>query len=229
MTRSLISVVIPTLNEQARLGRLLKELDADGSAAYEVIVSDGGSEDATDFVARGAGATVVCGPRGRGQQLETGASAARGDVIWFLHADSRVSQGSLSAIRAAVDENDATGGNFRLIFDGEDGFSDWLTGFYAWFRRRGLYYGDSGIFVRRDVLDRIGGVRPIALMEDYDLSRRLERHGGTCCIDAPALTTSSRKFANRRPVTIFYGWLKMHVLYAIGVSPTRLARLYYRR
>ena len=229
MSRPLISVVIPTLNEQAALGRLLQELEADRSASFETIVSDGGSEDATDFVARGAGATVACGPQGRGQQLATGASVARGDIIWFLHADSRIAPGSLKAIRNAVGRNGATGGNFRLVFDGQDGFSDWLTGFYAWFRRRGLYYGDSGIFIRRDVLDAIGGVRPIALMEDYDLSRRLERHGGTCCIESPALTTSSRKFANRHPAVIFYGWLKMHALYAIGVSPTRLARLYYRR
>ena len=178
MTRPLISIVIPTLNEQAALSRLFNELDADGSASLEVIVSDGGSDDTTEFVARGAGAKVVTGPRGRSQQLATGARAARGDVIWFLHADSRLSPGTLGAIRAAVDVDGACGGNFRLVFDGEDGFSRWLTGFYAWFRQRGLYYGDSGIFIRHDVLEKIGDVRPIALMEDYDLSRRLERHGG---------------------------------------------------
>ena len=207
MTRPLISIVIPTLNEQAALSRLFNELDADGSASLEVIVSDGGSDDTTEFVARGAGAKVVTGPRGRGQQLATGARTARGDVIWFLHADSRLSPGTLGAIRAAVDVDGACGGDFRLAFDGEDGFSRWLTGFYAWFQQRGLYYGDSGIFIRHDVLEKIG-FRPIALMEDYELSRRLERHRGTCCIDAPPLSTSSRKFANCHPVAIFFGWLK---------------------
>ena len=207
MTRPLISIVIPTLNEQAALSRLFNELDADGSASLEVIVSDGGSDDTTEFVARGAGAKVVTGPRGRGQQLATGARTARGDVIWFLHADSRLSPGTLGAIRAAVDVDGACGGDFRLAFDGEDGFSRWLTGFYAWFQQRGLYYGDSGIFIRHDVLEKIG-FRPIALMEDYELSRRLERHRGTCCIDTPPMTTSSRKFANCHPVAIFFGWLK---------------------
>jgi len=229
MTRPLISIVIPTLNEQAALGRLFNELDADGSASLEVIVPDSGSDDTTEFVARGAGAKVVTGLRGRGQQLATGAWAARGDVIWFLHADSGLSPGTLGLIRAAVDVDGACGGNFRLVFDGEDGFSRWLTGFYAWFRQHGLYYGDSGIFIRHDVLEKIGSVRPIALMEDYDLSRRLERHGGTFCIDTPPMTTLSRKFANRHPVAIFFGWLKMHALYAMGVSPSRLARLHYRR
>lgn len=229
MTVPLISVVIPVLNEQTELTRILQQLEADGSAPFETIVADGGSMDATEFLARAAGAHVTSGVRGRGQQLAAGAAAARGDVIWFLHVDSLVTAGSLGAIRKALDEKGATGGNFRLFFDGDDRFSRWLTGFYAWFRGRGLYYGDSGIFIRRDVLDRIGGIRPIALMEDYDLSRRMERYGGTCCIDVPALGTSSRKFANRHPVVIFYGWMKMHALYALGVSPGRLARIYYRR
>lgn len=131
MTRPLISIVIPTLNEQAALGRLFKELDADGSASHEVIVSDGGSDDATEFVARGAGAKVVTGPQGRGQQLATGARVARGDVIWFLHADSRITPGSLGEIRAAVDVDGACGGSFRPVFDGKEGFSRWLTECYA--------------------------------------------------------------------------------------------------
>ena len=229
MRTSLISVVIPTLNEESRIERVLSELLADATAPFETIISDGGSTDATVSTARRLGAVVISGRPGRGLQLSAGGTEAAGDVIWFLHADSSIAPGSLAAIREAIDRDGRTGGNFRLVFDGTDRFSNWLTGFYAWFRRRGLYYGDSGIFLRRDIHDRIGGIRPIALMEDYDLSRRMEQIGGTCCISNPALVTSSRKFRNRHPMAIVFGWLRLHALYRFGVAPDKLARLYYGR
>ncbi|MEE8225733.1 MAG: hypothetical protein V3R30_02845, partial [Kiloniellales bacterium] len=91
------------------------------------------------------------------------------------------------------------------------------------------YYGDSGVFVRRDVYDALGGVRPIALMEDFDFTRRLERFGETCCIDEPPLITSSRRFEGRHPIQIVWGWLKIHALFYLNVSPNLLARMYYRK
>lgn len=233
MKRPLITVVIPVLNERDRIGSLIGELGDDNSARFEIIIIDGGSSDGTVRAAQNldaqAAITVTVSEPGRGPQLVAGTARAAGDILWFLHVDSHVAPGALGRIRAAIDEDDIIGGNFRLIFDGNDRFSIWLTGFYAWFRRRGLYYGDSGIFVRRDIYDRIGGIQPLALMEDYDLTRRMERHGGTCCIDTPALITSSRKFAGRHPVGIVFGWLKIHALYALGVNPKRLAKIYYGR
>jgi hypothetical protein len=91
--------------------------------------------------------------------------------------------------RLLREQPEVVGGNFRLLFEGKDGFSRWLTGFYALIRRLGFYYGDSGIFVRRAALDAIGGVRPIALMEDYDLVRRLRRAGPSCGLPAQAAPT----------------------------------------
>ena len=143
--------------------------------------------------------------------------------------DSHVAPGALDRIRAAIDEDGWVGGNFRLTFDGNNRFSTWLTGFYAWFRRRGLYYGYSRIFVRRDIYDRIGGIQPLALMEDYDLTRRMERHGCTRCIDTSALITSAQKFAGRHPVGIVFEWRKIHTLYGLGVNSKRLAKIYYGR
>lgn len=229
MNDRLVSVVIPALNEEARIGTLIDQLAQDATAPFETIVVDGGSADSTVATARCRGARVITAPRGRGHQLSAGAAAATGDILWFLHADCDVSPGALLAIRETVDAVGATGGNFRLIFDGNTGFAVWLTGFYAWFRRRGLYYGDSGIFVRRDVYDGIGGIKAMALMEDYDFTRRLERFGGTCCIDTPPLKTSSRKFNGRRPPGIVMGWIKIHILYSLGTSTERLARIYYGR
>lgn len=229
MREGLVSVIIPALNENARIGGVIEQVRSDGTARFEIIVADGGSEDATVTTARRGGAYVVASARGRGNQLCEGAKAATGDVLWFLHADSQIAPGALAAIRRSIDGDGRSGGNFRVVFDGDSPFARWLTGFYAWFRRRGLYYGDSGIFIRRDVYDGIGGIKPVALMEDYDLSRRLERFGRTCCIDTPALVTSSRKFQGRRPAGIVLGWIRIHMLYSLGVSPDRLARIYYGR
>ncbi len=223
----MISVVIPTLNEAANIGGLLRALRAQGSAC-EIIVADGGSTDDTVALARTAGAdSVVLAPRGRGQQLAAGADRAGGDIIWFLHADTVVPGGALAALdRAMAGDPACPGGNFRLLFDADDGFSRWLNGFYAWLRRRGFYYGDSGIFIRRSVLEALGGIRPIALMEDHDLVRRLERIGGTMCIADPPLLTSSRRFAGRPPTRIIAGWVRIHLAYYCGTAPARLAELY---
>ncbi len=222
----MISVVIPTLNEAGSLPALIAALRAQDPGC-EVIVVDGGSRDRTPAAAAAAGARVLTAAPGRGQQLHRGAQAATGEVFLFLHADSVFPAGGLAQIeKTLADAPEVVGGNFRLLFDGDTGFDRWLTGFYAWFRRRGLYYGDSGVFVRADVYRALGGIRPIAVMEDYDFTRRLERAGATCCIAEPPLMTSSRRFAGRHPAAIVLGWLKIHALYHLGVAPARLARLY---
>ncbi len=223
----MISIVIPTLNEARHLPHLLADLRAGGAPA-EIIVADGGSTDETREVAREMGAYVIRAARGRGHQIAAGTAAARGETLLFLHADSRFPSRGLARIDELLAAwPESVGGNFRLDFDGETGFDAWLERFYAWIRARGFYYGDSGIFVRRAVYERIGGVRPIALMEDYDFVRRLERAGPTICINDPPLVTSSRRFAGRSPAAIVLGWLKIHALFHLGVSPDRLARLYY--
>lgn len=225
----MISVIVPTLDERANLTRLLGDL-AGQDGAFEIIVADGGSGDGTPDAARAGGVRVIASPPGRGRQLQQGAAAAEGRILLFLHADSRLPRGGLDRIRAALDADPAAvGGNFRLVFDGGTRFAAWLTGFYAWIRGKGLYYGDSGIFVRRAVYDAIGGIRPLALMEDYDFVRRLERAGPTLCIGDPPLITSSRRFAGRNPAAIVCGWLKIHALYHLGIPSERLARIYYGR
>jgi rSAM/selenodomain-associated transferase 2 len=224
-----ISIVIPTLNEIETLPGLLSTLRLE-EAPHDVLVVDGGSVDGTPELARRAGADVLSAPRGRGRQLARGVDAARGDIILFLHADSRFPRGGLAALQTALDNSpESIGGNFRLLFDGDDRFSRWLEHFYEGIRRRGFYYGDSGIFIRRQALEALGGLRPIALMEDYDLVRRMELGGRTLCIADPPLTTSSRRFHGRRPLSIFWGWVKIHVLYYLGVPPEWLAWLYERR
>lgn len=224
-----ISVVIPVLNEAPRLPALIAALAAEVAPA-DIIVVDGGSVDGSERVAAAAGVTVLRTRPGRGRQLAAGAAAATGDVLLFLHADSRFPSGGLAAIRRRLSEDAAlVGGNFRLLFDGDDNFSRWLDGFYAWIRSHGVYYGDSGIFVRRSVHDAIGGVPAIALMEDYAFTRRMEAHGPTACIDTPPLVSSSRRFRGRHPVAIVSGWLVIHALYHMGMPPCWLAAMYGSR
>jgi len=222
----LISVIIPALNEANRLPPLIEALRAE-AVQCEIVVVDGGSEDDTKRVAAAAGARVIEAQRGRGQQIFAGCAAARGDVFLHLHADTIFPVGGLAAIERALETNDQiVGGNFNIVFDGDTDFARWLTDFYAWFRGHGLYYGDSGIFVRRSVYERLGGIRPIAVMEDLDFSMRLEQAGETVCIREPAVISSSRRFAGRKRWRIVMGWIVMHVLYFLGISPDRLAVLY---
>ena len=223
----MISIIIPALNEADVLPGLLADL-ARPAAAAEVIVVDGGSADDTAGIARRAGVRVLRTDAGRGRQLAAGARASHGEVLLFLHADSRFPAGGVQRIAAALAASPgAPGGNFRLVFDGGDSFSSWLTGFYAWIRRHGFYYGDSGIFVRRAVYESLGGIHPFPLMEDYSFVRRLERAGPTLCIEDPPLVTSARRFRGRHPASIVAGWLWIHLLYYLGVVPERLARRYY--
>jgi rSAM/selenodomain-associated transferase 2 len=224
--RPRISVIVPTLDEAARLPGLLVRL-SDETPRPEIIVADGGSRDGSDEIALDHGARLIRSAPGRGQQLAAGAAGASGSILLFLHADTDFPAGGLARIAETLEaEHGTIGGNFRLVFDGASRFSRWLTGFYAWIRARGLYYGDSAIFVRAEVYRALGGFRPIALMEDYDFTRRLEWAGRTCCIAEPPLVTSSRRFKGRHPVAIVWGWLKIHALYHLGVPPGRLAELY---
>lgn len=223
---ALLSVIIPVLNEADTLPPLIDSLQAE-AGPLEIIVVDGGSSDGSVDIALGRGVRVEKSARGRGHQLAAGAELAGGEILLFLHADSVFPPQGLTAIRRHLSARpELLGGNFRLLFDGDRHFDRWLEGFYAWIRGKGLYYGDSGIFVRHDAYRRLGGIRTIPLMEDYDLVQRMEADGATVCIQHPPLLTSSRRFSGRHPVAIFLGWVRIHLLYRLGMSGFRLAELY---
>jgi rSAM/selenodomain-associated transferase 2 len=218
-----LSVVIPAWNEASTIA------EAVGCArafADEVVVVDAHSPDGTCAVAQAAGATVLQAPRGRGLQLCAGASAAKGDVLLFLHADGWLPPDARGAIAEALGDPRVLGGNFRLRFDGRG----WATSVFSWLndlRRRWLriYYGDSAIFVRREVYQALGGFRPIPLLEDYEFVRRLERRGQTAYVRQVVVRASARRFA-RRPLWTVLVWVLVQSLYSAGVAPARLARLY---
>ena len=220
-----LTVIIPTLNEAPTIGGLVGMLKRQ-NPDVRVVVADGGSTDETPEIARTAGAIVTYGLPSRGKQLIGGLAYACGEAVLFLHADTRLGRDGLAAIEDALSDDTVIGGNFRVIFDGDTKFAGWLTGFYARLRSRGLYYGDSAIFIRRTSLAAVGGIRPLDVMEDFDLVRRMEKAGRTVCIDNPPVITSSRRFQGRMPTAIFLQWVVLHALFLIGVPAKWLERIY---
>ena len=226
MTGPLVSILIPTLNEERELPRLLDHLAA-LHGRWEVIVADGGSRDRTLQIARAhpARPRVVEHAGGRAAQLNAAARAAAGDVLLFLHADSRLPRDAYASLAGAWRANAVQGGNFALRFEGDGRFERALAAVYRLQRRHGFYYGDSSIWVRRQAFDALGGYREIAIMDDYDFVRRLERSGATRCLPGPA-TTSPRRWRSAGMARTVLAWFVIRWLYVAGVAPQRLARLY---
>jgi rSAM/selenodomain-associated transferase 2 len=222
----LVSIVVPVLNEAAVLPDLLDRL-ANLDGRWEIVVCDGGSTDATPDIAEthAARPTLIRAPRGRAAQMNAGAAAARGETLLFLHADTTLPEHAYSELVRAIGDPTVLGGNFALRFDGGDRFSRVLGAWYALQRRARVYYGDSAIWLRRETFDRLGGFRALAIMEDYDLVRRLERSGRTACLHGPAITSARRWRRLGLPRTIA-SWVLIRWLFIAGASPARLARLY---
>jgi rSAM/selenodomain-associated transferase 2 len=217
----MLSVVIPTLNAAATLGPCLAAVDE----ADEIIVVDGGSTDGTAEIAETSGARLVNSPRGRGIQLAAGAAAAQGDWLLFLHADTRLAPGWRAAAERHRVRSPGKAACFRFRLDaGERRARLVEAGVALRVRALGLPYGDQGLLLSRRLYDEAGGYRPLALMEDVDLvrrigARRIERLG------TDAVTSAARWRSG--------GWLRRSgrnllclALYRCGMSAERVARLY---
>jgi|SRR6185312_11355841 len=220
-----LAIVVPTLNEEDTVRRYLPAALA---VADAVIVSDGGSADATVAVARSLGACVVVGPPGRGVQLNRGASAAiegKADILLFLHADTTLPPGGAEAVRDAVARG-APGGAFLVRFDADrpmQALGSWLVNKRTrWLR---VPLGDQAQWATRETFEKLGGFPDWPLLEDIDFMRRLRRRPGFTIIEAP-VTTGARRFLELGAVrTVAINWL-IWLLFLAGVSPHRLARLY---
>jgi len=222
---SSLSVVIPALNAAATLPACLAALPA----AAETIVVDGGSRDATPAVARTHGARLLQRTGGRGAQLAAGLAAARGTFVLLLHADTVLEPGWQDAAAGfmANPANRRRAGYFRFVLDAAHPAARRLERAVAWRSRAlALPYGDQGLLIARDFLEALGGVRPLPLMEDVDLVRRIGRRG-LVALDAAAVTSAARWRDE--------GWLRRSArnlgclgLYFAGVPPARIVRLYAR-
>ena len=216
-------VVMPVLDEAERIEASLRALAPLRGRGHEIIVVDGGSRDRTAAIARALGERVLDSARGRAVQMNAGARAASGDALVFLHADSSLPAGADERIREALETR--LWGRFDVEIEGRDP----LLRLVAWSmnlrsRLSGIATGDQAIFVRREAF---AGFPEIALMEDVAFSRAMKRRGPPACL-AARVATSGRRWESRGVLrTIVLMW-RLRLLYAVGVSPDRLARLYGR-
>jgi rSAM/selenodomain-associated transferase 2 len=216
-----LSIVIPALNASATLADCLAALHG----TDEIIVVDGRSSDDTPQIAIRAGAKLIEATRSRGTQLHAGATAASGDWLLFLHADTLLGEAWRSAVAAHVASASDHAGYFDLALDDRAWQARLIErGVRVRVRLLALPYGDQGLLISRRLYSQLGGFRPLPLMEDVDLARRIGKHR-LRRLDATALTSAERW---RRD-----GWFRRSTrnliclaLYAIGVSPDRIARLY---
>jgi rSAM/selenodomain-associated transferase 2 len=219
-----LSVVIPALNAGGEIGAALEALSGGPDA---ILVVDGGSTDGTAGIAQAAGARVVTAARGRGIQIAAGVAAAPGPWLLLLHADTRLAPGWGEAVRAAM-RDPTRAGYFRFALDDSAAAARRLEAAVAWrCRVLALPYGDQGLLMHRDLLAEVGGIRPLPLMEDVDLVRRLGRRR-LRALDATAITSASRW---RRE-----GYLRRSArnllclsLWFLGVPPRIIARVYRGR
>lgn len=223
-----ISVVIPTLNEASELPETLRRVVAIPEV-LEILVVDGGSQDATVAFATAAGCQVVSSQCGRGNQLRTGTELARGELVLMLHADTWLPPNAGSALIQAVSAPSVVAGGFWKQFR----HPHWLmrgSRWRCWTRLQffGRVAADQGIFVRRDVLQRAGGVPNVPLMEEFELCRRLRPFGRLVLADATVLT-SSRRWRERGVVRTYVRMWEVTFLYYLGYSPEALAVLYEGR
>jgi rSAM/selenodomain-associated transferase 2 len=222
-----ISLILPVLNEARFLSEtlpLLSTLDQ-----TEIIVVDGGSRDGSPEIARRYTPLVFSDGPGRGRQMNAGASRATGEVLLFLHADSRVDASALSTLREALSGADhvIVGGAFRLEIESKR-FGIRLIAAGANFRSRwlGLAYGDQGIFVRSSVFRRLGGYPEIPLMEDVSFVRRLRKEGKMILLSNPVVTSPRRWEKEGLFFTTVRNWTLL-TLYLMGASPRCLSRWYH--
>jgi rSAM/selenodomain-associated transferase 2 len=219
----MLSIIIPTLNAAPTLPACLESVA--GSPAAEIMVADGGSQDATRAVAAAAGARVVPAPRGRGPQLAAGIAAARGDWLLLLHADTRLAPEWREAAAAAMAGPPDRAFYFRFALDSAEPRARRLERRVAWrCRRLGLPYGDQGMLIPRPLLEAVGGMRALPIMEDVDLVRRLGR-ARIAALPADALTSAARWEGG--------GWRRRSArnlaclgMWYAGVPPRIISRLY---
>ena len=224
-----LSIIVPTLDEGASVATTLESFAPMRSAGDEVIVVDGGSADGTPELARPRADRVLTAPRGRARQMNAGAAAAGGDVLWFVHADSRVDP----AARADLEQAFGTGGHAWARFGVR------LSGRRPLFRLvaalmnarsclTGIATGDQGIAVTRTAFEAVGGFPELPLMEDVALSRALRARARPACLPV-RITTSSRRWEQHGAWrTVWLMW-SLRFAYWRGVDPAVLAGRYRGR
>ncbi len=220
-----VSIIIPVLNEGEQAIACLRRLAPLREAGHELILVDGGSERPAFDTLQPWADQLLESDTGRAKQMNLGARAARGEVLWFLHADSWPQDDPVASIIGAQ-SNGPAWGRFDIRLDSEHPLlrlvEKTMNGRSRW---NGIATGDQGIFVHRDLFARVGGFPDQALMEDVEICKRLKRLSRPVCLKQ-RLMTSSRRWRQQgvvRTIVLMWG---LRLAYWLGVSPRRLAAFY---
>ncbi len=220
-----LSIILPVLDEAVGIAATLAGLAPLRAAGHEVIVADGGSSDATCALCHGWVDHLVAAPRGRARQMNAGAALAQGDVLLFLHADTRLPPHADQLVAQAVQAG-AGWGRFDVLISGQSRLLPLVAALMnVRSRITGMATGDQAIFVRRALFHSVGGFADQPLMEDIQLCRQLRRTGSPACLRAKVIT-SGRRWDSRgawRTITLMW-WLRWR--YWRGAAPEALARAY---
>jgi len=220
-----LSVVIPALNEAAGIGTTLGALQALRARGVELVLVDGGSSDDTAALSRPWVDQLLRTERGRAHQMNAGAAVARGNVLVFLHADTRLPPNADALVLGAIGGG-ASWGRFDVVIEGEARLLQLVSRLMNMRSRfTGIATGDQAIFATRKAFDEAGGFPAQPLMEDIELSRRLKRIARPACLRAK-VCTSGRRWEQRgvlRTILLMW-WLRWR--YWCGASPHQLARAY---
>jgi rSAM/selenodomain-associated transferase 2 len=221
-----ISIIVPALNEAEGIAAVLAALASLRNRGHEVIVVDGGSSDGTAVLARPAADRVASAPRGRASQMNVGAALARGEVLLFLHADTRLPENADARVLQGLAASGRAWGRFDVRIEGASVLLP-VIAFFMNLRSHatGIATGDQAIFVRREAFERAGGFPALELMEDIALSRSLRRLSRPLCL-ADKAVTSGRRWERRGVLrTVFLMWW-LRLRFFFGAAPESLARIY---
>jgi rSAM/selenodomain-associated transferase 2 len=227
----IFSIIVPVLNEADQINPLIEHIHNQGfGPLYEVIVVDGDPQGGTVRIIQDKDVIAITSEKGRGRQMNAGAAAARGEILIFLHADTKLPDGALEKISRALEDQNYVGGAFDLKIDSDRLFLKYISA-RASLRSRWnrIPYGDQAIFIRKKYFDQIGGYKEIPLMEDVDLMRRIKKDGKQIVIFPDKVRTSARRWESEGAL---YTTLRNQILvrlFYLGVSPHRLAKYYWRR
>lgn len=227
----MISIIIPTYNEETIIEKTLKNIsELECISDSEIIVVDGGSSDRTVKILKKY-AAVISSAKGKAIQMNKGAKAAIGNILFFVHADMTLPKDVLKIIDSKINLEGFDGGGFANEFSSHNQKIKRL-GRILNFRiinkeqsDKNIFYGDNGIFVRKSVFEKLGGFKEIPIMEDYDFAIRL-REFKVVKINHPKIIVDSRRHVNNGFLKTRFQWITIRRLYKLGVSPFILAKWY---
>lgn len=228
MEKVQFSIIVPALHEPDRINLLVDRFNSlECSQGREIVVVDGSPEADTIEAIQCEKVIKMRSAKGRGKQMNMGASVATGEILIFLHADTQLPAGALRKIASIIQRDKCVGGAFELGIKSEK-FShrSWARLASIRCRLTRIPYGDQAIFIRRDYFMRIGGYRDIPLMEDVELMRRIKRLGDKICILPDRAMTSARRWEEEGFLYVVLRNTTLFTLYVLGISPEKLAPFY---